>query len=282
MTNQTMTVFIAFAIATLGLWMPRVLTVVLLLIAISIGYSFGAFSQTAVLWIVLFAGICALYSSSTGKRKLVFAICMLLLALVLGLHLIPGFERLALVEPVKLSSGASVFTLNFSSDKVIAGLLMTAIVWRRLMLRRGDWIEALEVAWPVITINVLILMLLSVAAGFTRFDPKFSPVFFVWAAHNLLFTCLGEEMCFRGFIQWELMHLLKNNVRGKWLALAISSIAFGAVHFAGGWLYALIACVAGAGYGYVFMRTMRLEMAMLAHFTVNAVHFLLFAYPRSI
>ena len=42
---------------------------------------------------------------------------------------------------------------------------------------------------------------------------------------------------------------------------------------------ALLAGLAGAGYAMVFQRTARLEMAALTHFTVNAVHFLLFTYP---
>ena len=43
--------------------------------------------------------------------------------------------------------------------------------------------------------------------------------------------------------------------------------------------YALLAGLSGAGYAVVFQRTARLEMAALTHFTVNAVHFLLFTYP---
>lgn len=41
-----------------------------------------------------------------------------------------------------------------------------------------------------------------------------------------------------------------------------------------------IALLAGAGYAIVFDRTRRIEMAMLAHFALNAAHFLLFTYPR--
>jgi membrane protease YdiL (CAAX protease family) len=41
----------------------------------------------------------------------------------------------------------------------------------------------------------------------------------------------------------------------------------------------VLAGLAGLGYAVVYQRTMRLEMSVLAHFTVNAVHFLLFTYP---
>lgn len=280
MNNQALILFITFTIATLSLWMPRLITAGVLLIAISIGFSFDAFSRAAVLWIVLFAMMCWMFAISKGRRRYLSAAGLILLALALGLHLLPGFTPMTLVEPVTLSARATPFSLALSLDKIFAGILMTAIIWRRLIVRRGDLVEAMSTSWPLIAANIVVLTALSVLVGFTQFDPKFSWLFFVWAIHNLLFTCLSEEMFFRGFVQWELMHSLRNHVRGKWIALLISAIAFGAVHLSGGWLYALISCIAGAGYGYVFMRTMRLEMAMLAHFSVNAVHFLLFAYPR--
>jgi membrane protease YdiL (CAAX protease family) len=39
------------------------------------------------------------------------------------------------------------------------------------------------------------------------------------------------------------------------------------------------ATLAGAGYAAVFWRTASLEMCILTHFVVNAVHFLCFTYP---
>jgi membrane protease YdiL (CAAX protease family) len=42
----------------------------------------------------------------------------------------------------------------------------------------------------------------------------------------------------------------------------------------------IAATLAGLGYGWAFMRDMRIEAAMFVHFAVNATHFLLFVYPR--
>jgi hypothetical protein len=63
------------------------------------------------------------------------------------------------------------------------------------------------------------------------------------------------------------------------VAMFVSAASFGLAHAAGGWQYVLLAAVAGCGYALVYHRTTRLEMAILCHFTVNAVHFLLFTYP---
>jgi membrane protease YdiL (CAAX protease family) len=58
-------------------------------------------------------------------------------------------------------------------------------------------------------------------------------------------------------------------------------VLFGLAHIAGGWRYVALATVAGAGYGTVFYRSRRIEASILAHFTLNAVHFLLFTYPAA-
>lgn len=51
---------------------------------------------------------------------------------------------------------------------------------------------------------------------------------------------------------------------------------FGLVHFGGGIRYVVLATIAGVGYGLAFHRSGRIEMSMLAHFTVNSIRFLFF------
>ena len=65
-------------------------------------------------------------------------------------------------------------------------------------------------------------------------------------------------------------------------AIAVGSLLFGLSHFAGGTSYIVLATVAGLGYGIVYQRTQSIEMSMLAHFTLNTTHFLLFTYPQAL
>jgi membrane protease YdiL (CAAX protease family) len=44
----------------------------------------------------------------------------------------------------------------------------------------------------------------------------------------------------------------------------------------------MLATVAGFGYGIVYHRARSVEMSMLAHFALNATHFLLFTYPQAL
>ena len=122
-------------------------------------------------------------------------------------------------------------------------------------------------------------MLLTLALGYVRFEPRWTPLFWVWAPINLFFTCLSEEAFFRGFVQRELARLGANRARAALVALLVASLLFGMAHLAGGWKYALAATLAGIGYGYAYQRTRRLEASMAVHFALNATHFLLFTYP---
>ena len=47
----------------------------------------------------------------------------------------------------------------------------------------------------------------------------------------------------------------------------------------GGWQYGLLATMAGVVYGYAFMRSGRIEMAIVAHTALNTGHVLLLSYP---
>lgn len=95
-----------------------------------------------------------------------------------------------------------------------------------------------------------------------------------------LFTALPEEIMFRGV----LFNLLQRGLRGRggpWPALVITSAAFAAAHIGpgggGGALFLLLVALAGAAYGWCYLRTGSLMPAVAAHTAVNAVQQLLFA-----
>lgn len=56
-------------------------------------------------------------------------------------------------------------------------------------------------------------------------------------------------------------------------------VLFGLAHVGGGYTYAMLATVAGIGYGYAYYRSGRIETAILTHFLLNAVHAVFFTYP---
>lgn len=94
-----------------------------------------------------------------------------------------------------------------------------------------------------------------------------------------VFVGLPEEMLFRGLIQEGL-----SRWRGARFGLLVGSLLFGLAHLPNGaglseaqrpelyglnWRFALLAALAGVGYGWVYIRTGRLAAAALTHGAVN-------------
>jgi hypothetical protein len=201
-----------------------------------------------------------------------------LFALAMSLLLLPGFPRTTLVADTVLSPGAIPYGIGLGFPKVAAGILVLGIIngdrarsWRELG-------RVLKLSLPVFAVTTGAVMLFALAMGFVAFDPKWTTVFLIWAVTNLFFTCLSEEAFFRGFVQAELAR-----AGGRaWMTIAVivSAILFGLAHFGGGLNLVIAGVIAGLGYGLAYARTRRIEAAMAVHFGVNAVHFLLFTYPR--
>jgi hypothetical protein len=279
---------VALLATVLGLWLRPALWMAGLIVTVVLGYMAGVLYGPAAVWIALLAvsvwGWHRSRSLADGWKKVVLRGGLALLAMsitvLLGMHALPGFRNPLLVKDLVIAAGAAPYTLYFNFDKTIAGILLIGTASASLLRTAHEWNLALRRAAPIIAINVTAAMLLSLALGYVEFQPKWTAFFWTWAVVNLLLTCLSEEAFFRGFVQRELEEGLRHRRLGGVIAVAASALLFGLAHFAGGWRYVLLATVAGAGYAIVYQQTRRIEMSILAHFTLNAVHFLLFTYPQ--
>lgn len=278
--------FAFLLVAVLGLWIHRNLWVTALVASVVAGYFTGALYGLAGVWLVMLVGLALLYRwvrsrASTPMMKLAqvaAGIALFVFALALALVLLPGFPRTVLTEATVLSPGAAPYGIGLGFPKVVAGILLLGIVNEN---RTRSWTELLDVlrrTAPIFLATLLAVIACAISLGYVRFDPKWATLFLVWAPVNLFFTCLSEEAFFRGFVQHELSRIGRAQVAVV-VAIAISAVLFGLVHFAGGWKYVLAGVIAGVGYGWAYHRTQRIEAAMAVHFGVNAVHFLLFTYP---
>ena len=279
--------YIPFALLTtavLGLWLHRNIWSAALILSIVAAYLTGALQGPAALWLAILAGLALLFvrvRSRGGAALQWFAGALLFFfALALGLLVLPGFPRTVLVEPVVLSPGAAPYGIGLGFPKVVTGLLILGLVNTARVRSFGEWAAALRSAAPVFLLTLAAVMICALALGYTRFDPKWTVLFLLWAPVNLLFTCLSEEAFFRGFVQHELARAIRHPQLAAAVSISVSAILFGLSHFGGGWKYVLAGTVAGVGYAWAYHRTQRIEAAMAVHFGVNAVHFLFFTYPR--
>lgn len=221
------------------------------------------------------------YYGLNGKRKVLRGLCFTLAvacSLAACLFKLPGINNWRVIEGLVLSQDAIPYNMTFNLDKSLIGLFF---VWFSVysLANEGRFKKTLIKGLTSGLGAMVVLMPLAFYLGYVKYDLKLTSFFFLWAAHNLFFTCFAEEAFFRGMLQRFLQFRLQNIRYGKWVALIIAAILFGAAHYPGGWRYVLLAGVAGLFYGYAFMKTEKIEASILTHFMVNAVHFVFFTYP---
>jgi len=227
----------------------------------------------------------ALVVAAVGVRfctsKFLKAVCMvelILISLILGTHSAPGYSVITFLENTQLSAESGWSALAFIADKPLVGLVILFVLWQhKLISSWSEFKQAFTQSLPVIAAGCGVVYALALLLNYVQFDWSPSPLIGYWAVKNLFFTVIAEEALFRGVI---LMGLLTTFTfrHGRWLALVLSSVLFGLAHIGGGWTYVFLASVAGLFYGGAMMRSGRIEMAILAHITLNTGHILLFTY----
>jgi membrane protease YdiL (CAAX protease family) len=248
--------------------------------AVVAGLANGILRPLALVWIAALAA--ATFGFGVGARsrwpRVLAATAVIALAAGLMAHRLPGFNNPQIIARTQFSPDAIPFRLHLNFDKTLVGLCILGFCHARIV-HAAQWRRMVARAWPVTSGMIALLLVLSLMSGYVRFSPKFPPESLIWIAVNLCFTCVAEEALFRGFVQAQLQQAWSRARGGKWFALAVAAWLFGVAHLAGGPAYVALATVAGAGYGWAYLRTGRIEASILTHFALNATHFFFFTYP---
>lgn len=235
----------------------------------------GVFSVVA-LW-----AVSAAYGVADSRAlRILCAWGAAVLAVAMATHRLPGFSPL-LLGKVQLSPASAPMTLRANLDNGIAGLILLACFTQRGSTLR-DVARSVAIGFGVGTATAAIVVTAVVLSGAVRLDPKLPAITLQWMAINLFLTCVVEEAVFRGLFQDRLARALASHRWGAWCALAVASLLFGLAHAGGGPILILAAAAAGVGYGIAYRLTGRIEAPVIAHFTLNTVHFLGFTYPYAV
>lgn len=274
------------ALAVLGLWLPgtwlrRPLWQWFMVAALASAWKADAITVDAVCVTLVWLGAVHVWTLDRGAprgRRALEAGMVLVAAAALMIHWMPGFANPRVIDAVRFTPDAVPFSLYVNFDKTLVALALLGLAHARVA-SAGEWRSVLGEVAKVAPLTIAVVLAGSLALGYVRWAPKLPAEAPLWLAVNLLFTCTAEEALFRGFVQGGLRRVWVNVRGGHWLALAVAALLFGLAHAAGGWSYVALATVAGAGYGWVYERTQRVEAAVLVHWTLNALHFFLFTYP---
>lgn len=260
-------------------WRPVPPWALLFAAAVIAGLFTGVLQWPGALSLVVLAAL-AWSARSVDNRwlRLLSILAVIVLALGLALHVVPGFKKPVVIDAVRFSVDSAPFTLYANFDKGAVGLLLLA-----LMVPHINGLDDLRrIAKPLLLaalVTVVAVLGTVVAIGYVRWDPKWPPQVWTFLSINLLFTCVAEEAFFRGVIQEQLTQALEPHPRLIVLPILASALLFGLAHAGGGLPLVALATLAGLGYSVVYAITRRVEAAILVHFAVNAVHFVSFSYP---
>ena len=230
--------------------------------------------------IALFAGAFLAATRATLSTPVRIAAwgTLMVCSVALAAHQVPWINNLLVFDAVAVSPAAEPYTLYWNYDKALAGMLLYVMCVQPQ--RQTEWSVAIVATAVIALLTIALVLVLALTTGFVAWDPKWPAILAMWLPANLLVTCLAEEAFFRGLLQRQLREALHGTVPSAGLvALFVAAVAFGMAHIGGGIAYAVLATLAGIGYGAAYHVTQRVEASILVHFTLNLTHLMLFTYP---
>ncbi len=201
-------------LSVLLLWMPGCRKYpawgLVLLISIILGLISHQLDIIAIIPIILLA-LTAYYSQAERTHifmRVISGIFVIILSIGLAGHQLPGFHNLNVLDHVYISNNAIPFTLYLNFDKTVVGIFILGFGCP-LISSKKEWLQLFKQIALKAPIVLLVVIVAAFILGFVRFDPKIPDSIFIWAVTNLLFVCMAEEAFFRGFIQKNLILMMK-------------------------------------------------------------------------
>ncbi|SHN26003.1 hypothetical protein SAMN05216593_118112 [Pseudomonas asturiensis] len=243
--------------------------------ALALSYGSLTLSATLGLSLLIIAGVCVQNVRPRYVRILGHGL-FILTGSALAVGALPGFNNAIVIDAVRFTPDAAVFTMDLNLDKPLIGFwLLLACPW--ILVGTGT-AHSLKVGVLALVVTSAFCMTTGVLLGMTGWTPKWPAQSTIWWANNLLLVTLTEELFFRAYLQGGLQRWLGCARFATPLAIAITACLFGLAHLGAGWEWVLVAGMAGIGYGVAF-RFGGLPAAVISHFGLNLVHFGLFTYP---
>jgi len=203
--------------------------------------------------------------------RVISGLILFFLGFGLVLHYLPGFHNIKYYHDIYVSKDAYPVLLYLNFDKTVVGVFLIGFM-RCAITKKQEIVETLKATLPRLLLVILIVALLALLLKIVSLELKFPSIIYMWALTHLLFISFAEEAFYRGFIQTEIAKSLHKIKYKNAISIAIASTLFGLSHYPAGLEFTLFSMVAGVGYGWVYLKTNRIEAAMLTHFSLNLTH----------
>lgn len=213
-----------------------------------------------------------------AQQRRLWCVALLVTSLGMGLQLLPGFERVVVVENLHLAVDSTAMRLTMHFDVGTASLFLLAAFAPKM-----SSVEQLRAAArPTMLLAVATVVgVLSLAwlSGVVRLDPKLPDVTLAYLTRTIFWTAVFEECIFRALLQEYLGNLRVFRTR-PFAPVVVLAAVFGLAHDAHLGPMFWITASAGFSYGAAYYRCRSIEAPVFVHVALNATHFFLLSYPR--
>lgn len=247
-----------------------------------IAFIFNTISFVGLIFTALFTFFIYNYYVRERQKNLTFFI-VIVFSILLASHKLTGFNNFQVIEQIQLSSSSIAFDIWLNIDKVLIGLLI--LIFAKINFSSlKEYGSIIKEVLKNYLLFMFIALLLVNSFGTISFDFKIPSLdfFLIWTFKMIFFTVLAEELFFRYLLIRAFKTYFINYQYNTMIALVLSSFLFGLAHFGGGISFVVLATIAGFFYGRVYIKTNRVESAIILHFLVNLSHLIFFAYPISV
>lgn len=240
---------------------------------------------TAVL-VIIFAMALSFYQYFWQHNKPIgFYLCWLvaiILGVAVGVYRPSDFNYPLVFSVNQFYEGGLPFSLYVNIAKLFAGYIIICLLFTSKS-QSNIYIKS-RVQQYLLAVGLGLLILI-VAYHFLdfRFHLKALNYILLFAAVNLLVTCVTEEAFMRLLLQAELQKLIARKFNNRYaqeiIPLLLATLVFVLTHFTHDaptmWVFGL----AGFIYSVVYCLTKNLWACIVVHFTVNIMHFAFLTYP---
>lgn len=261
--------FFFLMLSVIGSWVYRKQALLLCLMTIGTALCFITIQTSfwAVAALLVLVTLWCFYKKR--QMRLISFICILAFSTLFKWHAIPGMPRL-------------FFTENFalSLDSTLVGLI--PLCFFVPLGGKNVWKVTCTQGLLFSLTGIALMILPALFFKIVRFAPALPSYPALRYANQLFFVVTTEEAFYRGFMQKELPTFLcqLTKKQAQFVSYFVTTLFFTLVHWF--WvsqaLMLVFVFLAGGLYGLVYLKTGRLESAMLCHFLLNGIHMTFFSY----